>query len=361
MKTEKEGFILVTVFVLLAVGVMLVTQLYRTSTYYNAFIPVACDRERAKVLARSGIQLALNQLSLHDSVLVLPDKKDEKAGAPKKDKDDPELRARGLLNVLLSVQNKWQTFTLQEKEGQEVGVIKICISCEDGKIPLNTLFDYKTKKLAEKTNPPFKAREFLNELFDKMKPFVKGDNLFEVCAEFLKEQKYELADVSELLEAKGFKEAGFELFYVPEEEKEKKESSAKLLFLSDIFTIWSGKDTVDPLLLSPTLRKIFDLNPEGVTKSLDPEVLKKIVEKIPLPAVSWQKEWDTYLKSVYEKELKNVSKQFISILSSKFEPQTFSVLCYGKAGRVEQKLVAIITRSFTPEGEVFEIKKLYWL
>jgi hypothetical protein len=37
------------------------------------------------------------------------------------------------------------------------------------------------------------------------------------------------------------------------------------------------------------------------------------------------------------------------------------VLCYGKVGKIEQKLLVIIVRTFDKNGEVFEVKKLYWL
>jgi len=50
---KQPGFALLTVFLLLTAATFIVTQLYFKGSTYNTFIPVAVNRERAKLLARS--------------------------------------------------------------------------------------------------------------------------------------------------------------------------------------------------------------------------------------------------------------------------------------------------------------------
>jgi len=76
---------------------------------------------------------------------------------------------------------------------------------------------------------------------------------------------------------------------------------------------------------------------------------------------AWHTDWNTYLVPLYEKDYASLPKELSALLVAKFEPRVFSVLCYGTVGKIEQKLLAIIARTFDERGEVFEIKKLYWL
>ena len=79
MKTKQPGFILLTVFFLLAIAAAIVTQIYYRGMMHTIFMPVVTDREKAKILAQSGIAIAINQLALHDTKLT-PESDQKTAG-----------------------------------------------------------------------------------------------------------------------------------------------------------------------------------------------------------------------------------------------------------------------------------------
>ena len=67
------------------------------------------------------------------------------------------------------------------------------------------------------------------------------------------------------------------------------------------------------------------------------------------------------VKDIYGKEFKALPKEIIPYLSTKFEPRAFSVVCYAKVGRIEQRLLAILKRTAAEKGDRITVKKIYWL
>lgn len=356
MNNMKKGFALLSVFLMLTLATILVTQLYYKGSLYNSFIPVIVHREKAKRLARCGIPIALNQLALHDKKLTPPSKDDDKKGAQKK--NDPEERAKQLLKVLLKVQNRWQTFDFTEAQEGVDGALSVCITCEEGKIPLNKLINYKKRNFRNNKKLNFNGDVYFKDLFDKLKPAAKDQDLYDAMLGFIKESKYELLDVTDLLGFKQFKEMRNNVFYIP---PQKDEPSLKKPYLTDIFTLWSKKPTINPFVFSHSVRLLYGLKAEEMNKPLEDDQIEEIIKKVTPAEISWEKDWDTFLKPLYGKDYKSLPKEVVALFTPKFEPRVFSVLCYGKVGNVGQKLLAIVARSFTKQGEEFEVKRIYWL
>lgn len=352
MKTEQPGFVLLSVFLLLTMATVFVTQLYYRGSIYNTFIPVAVEREKAKQLAQMGIAVAINQLALYDEKLVPENDggKQSKTGSDEKD-------ARNLLKILLTVQNRWQVFEFdQEKDGLE-GVLKICITCDDGKIPLGGLIDYQKAAFKNNEEKKFKGEKFFENLFDRIKSFIKNYDLLETLQSYIKQQKYELFEVTDLLNYKEFKLFRDAVFYKPTEQKSEQKQK---LYLADLFSDAKSM-TLHPALLSPSVRVAYGLNPEGVTVPLDEESVEKLVTQMSVKEADWKKEWDTFLQPIYKKEYKSLPGELTALFGSKFEPTHFSVVCYGKVGTIGQTLLATVERTFTQQGEQFEVRKIYWL
>jgi hypothetical protein len=350
--TTRPGFMMIMTFMMLTIGVVVATQLFFKGSVYTVYMSSVKKREQAKRLARSGIQIALNQLALQDTKII-EEEEDEKKSK------DPIVRQKKLLKTLLTVQNKWQTFSLQEPQDGIEGIIKICITCEDGKIPLNALIDYKKQEFIKTTKEPvLDGKEVMQKICEKIKEIMVDTDLFEGFLEFIKESKTTPADITSLFTQKQFDEFREVIFFEPsEQEKLEGVEQKKKLYLADIFSLWSEKPEINPWLLSPSVQQLAQITDQ----ELKSEDIKDLLEKLDLKAFSLKKDWDTYLKPLYGREYKTIAKELTSLLSSKFEPRVFSVLCYGKVGRVTQKLVAIIARKFEPAGEVLEVKKIYWL
>ncbi len=357
---RHSGFALVTVFLMLTVATLLVSQLYFKGLTYNTFIPAAINREQAKLVARSGIQIALNQLSLLDSQF-LSDKKDEKKDASQSvsEEKDPIKRAKNLLSFLLKVQHRWQTFEFDEKRDGFEGTLKLCISCEEGKIPLKSLIDGQKRTFAPLQSTGKKPDEFFKFIFQKMKELTFKKDLYPSFEKYIKERKFDWIDVTDVFAYEGFESLSNFLFYAPEPLREG--IVRKDVYWSDLFTVWVDTQTIHPLLFSPSVRRVFDLNVDQIGVGGFEDEHKKIVEKLDLQLSAWHADWDNYIEPLYQKDYARLPKELIALLSTKFEPRVFSVLCYGKVGKIEQKLLVIIVRTFDKNGEVFEVKKLYWL
>ncbi|NBQ17142.1 hypothetical protein EBU24_02395 [bacterium] len=341
---------------MLTVALLAVTRMYYKGSIYNLFIPVVVKRDQAKRLALSGVHIAIAQLALHDSELV-PLK-----GESSKDEQDkqqkPEQRRKDLLKTVLHVLNNWQTFTLEEVKDGVDGEVKICITSENGKIPLQALIDYKKREFIK--TDKIDGAEILKFVSEKLKTIASDVDFMECFTRYIKNIPEQMTDIGQLLTIKELKPLARDFFYEPLFNQEGQEGK-KTIYLADLFTIWNQSATIDPLVLSPSVRFILGCEyPSGKT-DIESEQIQMVAEKFPFSYASWQKDWDTYLKPIYKQEYKTIAPAFLPLLSGKFEPRVFSVLSYGKIGRINQKLLAIVERSFTDAGEVFAVKRLYWL
>ncbi len=357
LKSAKPGFILVSTFLMLTVAMLVVTRMYYKGSMYNLFIPAVIERDQARRLAMSGVHIAIAQLSLHDSELVPlkgEDNKDEQ-----KKQQSPEQRRKDLLKTLLHVLNNWQVFNLDELKDGIDGEIGICITSEEGKIPLQALIDYKKRAFIK--NDKIDGLEILKFISEKMKSVSQDLDFAEVLTSYIKNMPEQMTDIAQLLSIKELRTFHNNFFYEPLIAQSDGQEGKKTLYLGDLFTIWNQNATVDPLVLSPSVRFILGCEyPSGKT-DIESEQIQMVADKFPFSYSSWQKDWDTYLKPIYKQEYKTIAAAFLPLLSGKFEPRVFSVLSYGKIGRIKQKVLAIIERSFTDAGEVFAVKRLYWL
>lgn len=357
---NKQGYILFMTMAMLALGTAVVTQIFYMGNLYNVYIAVTLERDRARQLALSGTEIAIAQLMSQDTILVPPEDKNkedkEKKSNPEKEK---EKHKKNMLKVLLTVQQQWQKFVLTHEHDGIDAELNICIVCEDGKINLNALYDFKNGKFTPAMGEK-KPEALLALLTEKAAPLLQQKNIMKPLSEFLHKQRRPLLTITELLKKEELKLFKDQIFYEPLSEKttEDPEKQPKpMLYLEDIFTV-EGSSFINPWLLSASMKMLLGLD---YSKKFSSDQIADIVKKVELEDVNWQTEWDTYLKPVYGKEYKTLPKEIVPFLSSKFEPQQFSVVCYAKVGRVGQKLLAILEKSAVKQGEVIKVKKLYWL
>lgn len=382
-KNSKSGYILVLTLMIISILIIVVTGVFYNTIAQIAFTKTIVDREKAKVLALSGIQLAVSKLTLPEA----PEKKEEsnsKKEVPK------ESKSKQLLKRILPILNRWQVITLQENTEGIDGEIKICITSEDGKINLNQLFDYKTHKflndnktqqksndkdkdnpqsnelakvntenkptLKDDEQPKTSGRLFLQAIFNGMNEYVKTKDLFSDLQSFLQKRKFPLNDITELVTIPKFSYFQNNLFYEPAMSKDLK----RPIYLTDIFTTWTNSEKVQPWLFSDSLRAVLGLkrvkfNDENEINQLVDEWLKNFNE-----TSNWQVDWDKSLKPVYGKDFKSLSKNIQSFLADKFAPKIFSVISYGTVGVITQRLIVILELNSKNNENNYSIKRLYW-
>lgn len=344
---KSEGFILVLTLIILSIMVIMVTQLFNRGRTHFYFARTIIEREQAKNIALGGIQLAMSQLAIEQE-----EAEDEKQGADKKQKKDPKVE---FLKKILPILNVWQEFKLKDDiEGIE-GTLQLCISSEDGKIDINQLFDFTRKKFLNEgaSNDSKKA---LKALFGAAKKLFAKD-LFEPFEKFLKQRQYKLNDVTELLTVQEFQNVFKDkVFYEPPTSTKKEQ---RPVYLTDIFTLWSGQPAMNPWLLSDSIRALFALQRSEPSNSAEKEKkIEQLLKNLKSVSGDLKTVWEQSLEKLYAKEFKAIPNELAVLLASKFHVATFSVLAYGTVGKITQKVLAVIEAQ---DPVNFIVKKVYWL
>jgi hypothetical protein len=351
------------IFTLLVVGaaMMIVTYVGHRGSFYLPFSYMLVAREKAEMLAFGGVQVAIAQLS------QVSKKQEQLKEAPVTESKDGDQEKDLLLRILPTL-NRWQEFELKENIDGVDGQIKICLMCEEGKINLNRIIDFNKGVLKGSEQPALRSlgeggagwKAIMQELCKVIEKFTKADNLYPALEKIIKDAKYEFNDATELITRKEFAPFKDILFYQPPTQKKQ-----ETVYLTDIFTVWSSSEKIEPWLFSDSLNALLGL------PRVEVDDIKKRKEQIQnwvknfKVQTNWQQDWTTMLLPIYGKELRTLPKHIDSMLSTNFAPRFFSVLVYAKVGEITQHVYAILERNKRLQDDVTEydvaIKKLYWL
>jgi len=364
---RRSGFVMVLTMLVVSLVVTLTTYIMYRTSMFMPYARTALRQQKARLLATSGIQLAISQLSQYEK----PEQKDDDK---KKPPVDDAYLARQLLMRVVPHLNQWQRVPLIKEEDGIKGEISFCIGSERGKIDINAVYDFENHQFIddkkEQTEDEKKKswRQFFKDLFANVQKTMGSSNLFESFEKFLKQRQYKLDDVTELLQAPGFEIFKNYIFYVPPTTATEGEKAWRPFFLADLFTVASGQDKIDPWLFSDSVRAGLGLN-RVVSEAPDKteSARKMMQEKVQNFSLStdWKKEWDQVLASLYGKEYSTLTPCVASHLATKFEPTIFSVVSYGTFEKVTQRLYALLERTILKQEEdvviQVKIKKIYWL
>lgn len=357
-RNHNPGFILPLTLSVIGLAVALVTYMANNGRAFTPSARLMIEREKARMLARSGIDIAMSQLSLPDKKVEA--KKDDNAPQENKDKQEETL-----FSFVVPCANVWQKFALKPAIEGIQGEIGVCLMSEEGKLNLNELFDPETGDYIDALKNDVKAKACLQELFERIEKATGGKDLSKALGAFFKERKSKLDDVTELLTIKEFEVFKEHVFYNPQEKNAQKEGKSTL-YLTDLFTIWSGKRVMQPWLLSDSIRGVLDLT-QAQESSLEEKrkIVAEIMKAMP-ESLTWPDGWNKNLKLLYGKDFASLPKGIELLLETRFEPKIFSVICYGKVGKTTQKVFAILERVKTSTEKDKQslnvtLKKLYWI
>lgn len=349
MNTRQPGYILALTLMILALAIIITTQMFNKGMVHSVYAKTVMDREKGKQLALGGVQVALSMLALDQTTTQLQQQQQQ----------SQEYKA--VIKKIVPSLNRWSAFDLKEEREGIDAKLMVCISSEQGKININQMYDFKNKKFVGQDQPKGDMKKVMQSVFKAIKEEV-GKDLFLPFEAFLKELGRPLYDVTELLAIKEFAVFKDAVFYEPPVPTESKKK--RTIYLTDIFTVDSSNAQLQPWLLSDSMCALLQLKraQAGDIKQRAEEInnLMKDVKQ----EYSWQTDWDKMLKPLYEKEFTSLPKDINSLLSPQFESNIFSVLTYGKVGEIEQRLYAIIQRKASDEkqhGQAYVVKKMYWL
>lgn len=368
--TQQSGYILIITLLIITLVTALVTSMANKSSVHSRYLKIIMDREKAKELALSGVQIAMSQLATMHKLPEAEKSLTQKNENEKKEDGSLE-QSKQFLSKLLPVLNRWQQFILTEKNDGIKGQIKICIGSEEGKIDINQIFDFAEKKFINQGEKENDYRKYIEEVFAKIQEILGGDNLFDKFENFLKERQNGLYDPTELLTVAEFSLFKNKVFFNPDNVSSENEEQVKqTIYLNDIFTLWSFQRELNPWLLSHSVKMLIGIKEEK-KESLEQEEkkLKKTLEEFKTE-LKWPDSWNVMLKPLYGIDFDRVPKEMKMVMGTKFEPNIFSVLSYGTVGNVTQKLFIVLEKIKSSNKEQtsddkssfeFRARKFYWL
>lgn len=348
MSTNKPGYILTFTLGLIMLFMFIASYIANKGLIFGSFSKTMVEREKARQLAYGGIQLAISQLSSIEA------EKQEAKEQPEQKKEETPSENKQLLKVILSQLNRAQKFTLKQAEDGIAGSITIAIGCQEGKININRAYDFDKHAFVGEGQPEGDMKKVFQELFAAIKAHINAD-LFAEFEKFLKERKYPLNDVTELLKIKGFDVFKNDLFFdptIPIDQKNPK------IYLTDIFTIFSSKPTIEPWLLSPSMITLLNLKSEKEKSAPIDEMLKNFKDK-----TDWKTDWAKTLKLLYNIDFNALPKWITPLFNPAFAPKIFSVFSVGTVGKVTVRLWAFLEREKGGKDAktVVRIRKIYLL
>lgn len=350
MNHKRPAFVIPLVLMLISIAMVLITSIYQRGSLFVPFITTMYQQEQAKMLALSGIQIAMSELGQRDEQKKEPQKKEQPEAKGAQPDEDALFFARIFPRI-----NQWQEFTLKKDIDGIDGIIKIALASEDGKINLNAIYDFVTKKFVGEGQLQGDWKKIMQQLMQEIQK--KGGittNLFEGFEKFLKQRQYKVNDASELLTIEAFRPFVARQFYEPPLQQKEQP-----LYLMDLFTVY-GYGKLQPWFLADSLRTILGMNrtPRGAAQLQD---IKKNFKS----QFSVAKDWKLLFQPIYGIEFQRLPKGIDAVFATTFDPKLFSVVSYGVVGAITVRAYAILERirRVTQQKTWYDIKikKFYWI
>jgi len=334
--TQRRGFILVTVIMLVGMMTLLVTRMMLRLTAYDRLNTVLVRRAQAKLLAWSGVQMALAQI-----MQKMPDSKSE----------GNELFIEQILFKLrktILMCNRWQKVQLTEEADGVDGTCAFYIACEGGKINVNALYDHTLQTTAQNT-----VLDELGVALQKaVKPWNTSVNVLKRAEVLLEKRGTPLNDVTELFADEQLKPLFPALFLNPE----------STFSLTDALSIERSGQLLQPWALSGSIESAYDLKRTETISEEQWEFLNKaFTQEAAGPGV-----WEKLFTVLYGENRSQQIQELYPLFNQRFEADLFSVISYGAYTDVIVMLYALIqlrreTGEDGTERTYGNIKRVYWI
>lgn len=374
--SQQRGYILFMTFSILTLCVALVSAFLVKGMTHRKFAMVVMNQEEynqfsfsTPALAQAFLAFSAEQVKAAQT----PEKPDQNnATGNKNDPDQAGVDNVGihkiLLEKILPVVNKTQKFSLKEIDKDLPEQVNLTFFCESGKININGLYDLVNKKFHNEGIPGKDQKLFTHWLFDRIAVLTGKPSLFTPFVEHLKERKAPFNDVTQLLAIKEFA-ACFQdaIFYQEDTIKKTSDKNNSKIYLTDIFTVSSEHDTIQPWLLSPSVCALLDIAQANGDRAI---LEKKEEKKIDLSSFKlksdWAKDWDVLLKPVYGVSYDKIPEQVRLMLLTEFSVTVFSVLITVKKYAIESenniivRIFAILKERKLPDNSImYDVIKIY--
>ena len=344
---NQSGYILMLTLALISLAMFMSVYIFTKGFTFSRFGKTMVDREKARQLAYGGIELAKSLLATVEKQPANQEQQKKEAAAKTTAASSDGAQ---LLKAVLPNLNKLQKFTLKQQIEGINGTLSLAIGSEEGKININRLYDFEKHEFVGQGQPNGDMRALFKELFALINEKVKVD-LFPAFEKFLKERKYPLNDVTQLLTIPGFENFKYNLFYDPAGKQD-------TIYLTDIFTLASSKKEIEPWLFSSSIKTLLQIKNQKEKISID-EVLKTFKEQN-----DWKNDWNKVMQPLYGIDYNSLPKGIAGLLNPAFGPKVFSVLSQATVSSVTVTVWAILERekgSGKDAVPIVHVRKVYLL
>ena len=342
--TKKPGYILLILFIILSGCMALITIFFSRSSRYRNLMSEIISNDKTSRLAISGI-------SIGKAILDPIDKDKNEDVAPQKDekKDKVDGKNQKIFKSIFPFLQASKKYKLIDQVDGVSAEIEFLFSSENGKLNINSLYNIEDEKFVDEGSENDR-KKFCIWLFDQIAKITQTESLFEPFFNHIKSRDADLNDVTELLRIKQFEETFKNKIFYKTDPKEEKP-----LFLTDLFTVSTDQETINPYLFSESWCTILQLRPKA--PGSEEEIKKMIASFKDKP--NWANDWDDSLSKFYQKDYQDLPKEIKSMLTQECELNIFSLLLSATIGETTSTIFTILDRDSKKESTTFNILKIY--
>jgi hypothetical protein len=361
----QRGYILFITFSMLALCTALVSVFMVKGITHKKLTLALLRQEQISQFALS--LPAMGQSFLSFSADDIKDEKKEglnSASLKPSSSDSGVEFSKKLLEKVLPVVNKTESFNLRHVDKDLPAVVNLTFFCESGKININGLYDLVNKKFYDEGISGKDQKVFATWLFDRISALTGKPSLLQPFIEHLKQRKSLFNDVTELLAIKEFAVCFSDaVFYEPQSHGLSVDKKRSKLYLTDIFTVASENDTIQPWLLSPSVCALLEIAEKNHQKQ---ESEKKVDLSSFKQQADWSKDWDIGLKNLHGISFDKIPGPVQGMFSTQFSATVFSMLAVvmndviESENNIKVRIFVIFKQKKLPDNSiVYDVIKIY--
>lgn len=343
---KKPGFILFLLFGILTLCMTLITLFMAKTISYQHLMHLLTRKNKTS-------ELALHATALGQSLLYVDpnkDKKSEEKDATKNAKDNFQSQYdQKLFKQIFKHLNKNIEYKLKEDLDSIDAVLELYLGSEDGKLNINSVYNFAEKKFINEGQNGDR-KKFCQWMFEAISKKTQKPSLFEPFEKHLKQRDIDFNDVTELLQIKEFNLVFEDLIFYNPHDKSKEN-----LYLTDLFTVTTEEETINPWFFSHSWRVLLNLKSKI---DLPEDDTKKLIQAFKKEA-NWEKDWANSLRLLYQKEYKDIPTEIKTMLTTDCEANIFSLLLNVTIGETTSTIFTILKKQPAGKTATFDIVKIY--
>jgi hypothetical protein len=408
---KRKGYILVTILAILGFVYFLYDRIVNATLLHTLYSKTYLAKKQANLLVFAGFSMALLKLiSFEDGSLVEQEAEEQLAGISTKTVVTTSVithkdRLKSFYFGLLPILNTWQKIVLTDEQDGINAEIFFCLTAEDGKLPLNEIFDTEAKLLKPGYKELFADFKLKNvktgegdlekileqslaqgqhtfddvtqiSIKERLNFFYQPKNFASAASGALPDKSSEINDKKHSSETKKSKASEHNIAT-----QSKKTGTIKLeVNLADLFRWLNISDNkINPLLLTGSTEALLGISEENVDRQGKRflGIVRKMVDTIDF---SWtpdkqlisslfgkqsqdsEKGGDTSLQQTHVEGLDEAQKNDKLPILEKFftknmEPEFFSLLCLVRYNEISEQAIIIFRRQTIKEKYAPECRR----